>query len=518
MWKACGYVRLSREDGDKEESNSITSQKLLIRDFLSSQPDLMECGMKVDDGFSGSSFVRPAFQEMMDEIRAGRIDCVVVKDLSRFGRNYLDAGEYIENLFPVLGVRFIAVNDHYDSLCRTMSDAWMLPFKNLVNEAYCKDSSIKIRSQLEVKRRRGDFTGAFAPYGYQKDPDQKNHLVPDSFAADVVRDIYHWKLAGVSAADIADRLNAEGVLAPMDYKRQQGIRYATPFRIYTSSQWNAAAVLRILKNPVYIGTLVQGRHTTPSYKVKKRVIKPKEQWAVFKGAHEAVIDPQAFAAVQRVLAMDIRTSGRGSPAELLSGMVYCKECGAPMVRKTVPSGGNTYVYYVCGAHKQKKCCSAHSIRAEALVDLVLDCLQKQIGSLGNARLSQLVREAARQKSTARKLRERIDDRLEEVCRLEKLLQSLYAGMADGLLSYAEYEEMKKEYTLLRTQAKLQAENMQIQLERELSDAADGSRWLHELKTKGSLPELDRAAVVFLVDRVFIGRGKQVRIVCLWNNA
>lgn len=304
----------------------------------------------------------------------------------------------------------------------------------------------------------------------------------------------------------------------MDYKRQQGIRYATPFRIYTSSQWNAAAVLRILKNPVYIGTLVQGRHTTPSYKVKKRVIKPKEQWAVFKGAHEAVIDPQAFAAVQRVLAMDIRTSGRGSPAELLSGMVYCKECGAPMVRKTVPSGGNTYVYYVCGAHKQKKCCSAHSIRAEALVDLVLDCLQKQIGSLGNARLSQLVREAARQKSTARKLRERIDDRLEEVCRLEKLLQSLYAGMADGLLSYAEYEEMKKEYTLLRTQAKLQAENMQIQLERELSDAADGSRWLHELKTKGSLPELDRAAVVFLVDRVFIGRGKQVRIVCLWNNA
>lgn len=211
MWKACGYVRLSREDGDKEESNSITSQKLLIRDFLSSQPDLMECGIKVDDGFSGSSFVRPAFQEMMDEIRAGRIDCVVVKDLSRFGRNYLDAGEYIENLFPVLGVRFIAVNDHYDSLCRTMSDAWMLPFKNLVNEAYCKDSSIKIRSQLEVKRRRGDFTGAFAPYGYQKDPDQKNHLVPDSFAADVVRDIYHWKLAGVSAADIADRLNAEGL-------------------------------------------------------------------------------------------------------------------------------------------------------------------------------------------------------------------------------------------------------------------------------------------------------------------
>ena len=208
--------------------------------------------MAVDDGFSGSSFERPAFRKMMDSVRAGEIDCIVVKDLSRFGRNYLDAGEYIEKIFPFFGVRFIAVNDYYDSLDNAASDGLIVPFKNLINEAYCRDSSVKIRSCLDVKRRRGDFTGAFAVYGYLKDPQNKNHLVVDTFAADVVRDIYQWKLEGVSAADIAGRLNADGILAPMDYKRQQGLRFATPFRIRSHSPWSATAVLRILKNACVI--------------------------------------------------------------------------------------------------------------------------------------------------------------------------------------------------------------------------------------------------------------------------
>ena len=289
-WRACGYVRLSHEDGDKEESNSITGQKNLIRDFFSRHPELSECGMAVDDGFSGSSFERPAFRKMMDDVRAGKIDCIVVKDLSRFGRNYLDAGEYIEKIFPFFGVRFIAVNDNYDSLDNAASDELVVPFKNLINEAYCRDSSVKIRSCLEVKRRRGDFTGAFAVYGYLKDPQNKNHLVVDTFAADEVRDIYQWKLEGVSAADIAGRLNADGILAPMDYKRQQGLRFATPFRIRPRSPWSATAVLRILKNPVYTGILEQGKNSTPSYKVKKRVAKPRGEWAVVESAHEAVVN------------------------------------------------------------------------------------------------------------------------------------------------------------------------------------------------------------------------------------
>ena len=222
VWNACGYVRLSREDGDKEESNSVTGQKDLIRDYLSRHEDLHERGMKVDDGFTGSNFQRPAFQEMMGEVKAGKINCIVVKDLSRFGRNHLEAGEYIERIFPFLGVRFIAINDHYDSLhSQAESDEILVPFKNLINEAYCRDTSIKIRSQLEIKRQRGDFIGSFTVFGYQKDPADRHKLVIDEYAADVVRDIFNWKLDGISALDIAAKLTASGIPTPMDYRSEE---------------------------------------------------------------------------------------------------------------------------------------------------------------------------------------------------------------------------------------------------------------------------------------------------------
>ena len=245
----------------------------------------------------------------MGEVKAGKINCIVVKDLSRFGRNHLEAGEYIERIFPFLGVRFIAINDHYDSLhSQAESDEILVPFKNLINEAYCRDTSIKIRSQLEIKRQRGDFIGSFTVFGYQKDPADRHKLVIDEYAADVVRDIFNWKLDGISALDIAARLTANGISTPMEYKKSLGMRYSTSFRVKENSVWDAAMVLRILKNPVYIGVLEQGRVTTPSYKVKRLVQKPREEWAVIKNAHEPIIDKFDFATAQRVLAMDTRTS------------------------------------------------------------------------------------------------------------------------------------------------------------------------------------------------------------------
>ena len=222
-YKACVYARLSQEDGDKAESDSITSQKALIREYISYHPEIKIVSEKSDDGYSGVNFERPAFQEMMEEIRAGKINCVVVKDLSRFGRNYIEAGNYIEKVFPFLGVRFIAVNDDYDSSERRHSDSLIVPFKNLINDAYCKDISGKIRTQLEIKRKKGQYTGPNAVYGYRKDEEDHNHLVPDPFASEVVREIFQWKLKGMSVGSIAKKLNAEGVLCPMEYKQSKGL-------------------------------------------------------------------------------------------------------------------------------------------------------------------------------------------------------------------------------------------------------------------------------------------------------
>ena len=285
----------------------------------------------------------------------------------------LDAGEYIEKIFPFLGVRFIAVNDNYDSFGgKNTSDELIIPFKNLINEAYCRDISVKVHTQLEVKRKSGQYIGAFAVYGYLKDETDKNHLVVDEYAADIVRDIFSWKLEGVSPQDIASRLNRSGVLSPMEYKKSLGMEFATSFKANPQAVWSANAVLRVLKNPVYTGVLIQGRETTPSYKVRKRVTKPESEWAIAPDAHEAIIERRDFDSVQKTLSLDTRRSPGDSAVQLFSGMVFCGECGASMVRKTVPSGKKKYVYYVCAAHKQDRSCSPHRMRDEALEQLVLD--------------------------------------------------------------------------------------------------------------------------------------------------
>ncbi len=517
VWNTYGYVRLSHEDGDKEESNSVTGQKDLIRDYLSRHPELRECGMKVDDGYTGSNFDRPAFQAMMAEVKAGKVNCIVVKDLSRFGRDHLGVGEYIERIFPFMGVRFIAINDNYDSLHSNVeSDELIIPFKNLINEAYCRDTSIKIRSQLEIKRQRGDFIGSFAVFGYRKDPENRHRLLVDDYAADVVRDIFKWKLEGVSAGDIADRLTASGIPTPMDYKRSLGMRYSTSFRVKDESVWDAGMVLRILKNPVYTGVLEQGRVTTPSYRVKRLVNKPREEWAVVENCHEAIIDRYDFESVQKVLALDTRTSVSGKAVELFSGMVYCGECGSAMVRKTVPSGKRKYVYYVCAAHKEHKTCSAHSLRDLALDEIVLEALKKHIQDVIDlADLLDLTDTAQLQQAGIRKLQARLDKKREEIDRNQSLLSTLYESLADGLIDRDEYQDLKKTYSRRRAEAEVQAEAIQEEMGREIEHEDRG--WMEQFRKYQNITGLERSIIVTLVERVLIFRGHRVEIVYRWHN-
>lgn len=222
------YLRLSKEDGDKEESDSITNQKELIYEYLKSRDDIRIHEVRVDDGYSGVNFDRPAFQQMLEDIKSGKVNCVVTKDLSRFGRNHIEVGKYLEKIFPYLGIRFIAVNDNYDSiLSDTQTDHIIIPFKNLINDAYCRDISIKIRSNLEVKRKKGNFVGAFAPYGYWKSETDKSRLEIDEEAAETVRRIFRMYLQGNSAYRIAEILNTEDALTPMDYKKEHGSAFYT---------------------------------------------------------------------------------------------------------------------------------------------------------------------------------------------------------------------------------------------------------------------------------------------------
>lgn len=257
------YLRLSQGDEDvdgleKKESNSISNQKLLLEGFIDAHDDLKLVDIFIDDGYSGSNFDRPEFQRMMTSIKSWNLDCIIVKDLSRLARERIGADELIQKTFKKYNVRFIAVSEGYDSLTASSSEAHtIIPFRNLLNEQYNGDTSIKVRTSQGILRRNGLFIGAFAPYGYQKAEDNKNHLVPDPYAAGVVQGIFAKKLSGMSASGIAKILNSNGVLAPSEYKAKCGEKYSTSFKGAGQSKWSAQTVSRILKNVVYIGTLAQ---------------------------------------------------------------------------------------------------------------------------------------------------------------------------------------------------------------------------------------------------------------------
>lgn len=519
IWNATLYLRLSRDDGDKEESNSITGQRELLRDFLANHSDIREYTIRVDDGWSGSTFERPGFQKMMEDVKAGRTNCIVVKDLSRFGRNYLDAGEYIEKIFPFLGVRFIAVNDNYDSLGgKKSSDDLIIPFKNLINEAYCRDISVKIRTQLEIKRKKGQYLGSFATYGYLKDEQDKNKLVVDEFAADIVRDMFQWKLEGVSPQDIANTLNRLGVLSPMEYKRSLGMKFTTPFKTNPKAVWSAATVIRILKNTVYTGVLIQGKATTPSYKVHKRVTKAESEWCVIENNHEAIVSQMLFDNVQKVLRLDTRRSPEDEAVTLFSGMVFCGDCGASMVRKTVPAGGRKYVYYVCSANKQDKtACSPHRIRDNALEEIVLDSLKVHIQDvIDMSDLLAMTDTAPLRTAEAQKIQRQLDKKREEYETLQKLLMSLYENLVGGILDREEYIRLKESFSSRASEAEKQMDALRDTLTN-IREHGTENAWMEEFKRHRGITALDRSIVVSLIEKILVHEDDTIEIIYRWQD-
>lgn len=517
-YQAAVYLRLSREDGDvaeggKQVSNSIANQKELVMDYLKSHAEITVVSTYTDDGYSGVNFERPEFQRMLSDIRAGRINCVIVKDLSRFGRNYIESGRYIEKIFPMLGIRFIAITDGYDSINRDMGSDMIIPFKNLINDAYCRDISVKIRSHMDIKRRNGEYIGAFAAYGYLKDKDNKNHLVVDEYAADVVRDIFTMKLCGMSQQAIADKLNADGILSPLQYKKSIGVSLETSFQKNVKPKWTYNAVLRILKNEVYMGTVVQGKCTTPNYKIKKRVYKDENDWVRVEDMHEAIISKSDFDLVQDLLMRDTRVSPGQTEVFPLSGLVFCADCGEPMIRKTVSHAGKRYVYYVCSGNKKDKTkCSMHSISEKKLTDGVLGVVRTFIGKVIDlSDAIEIINASADLKPVVMKYDSRIAKLSQESETCKNRRMNLYEDFKDGILSKEEYSMLKKQYQKQASEidesiAKLEAEKKSV--------AEGGSRreeWVDKLREYDGVSELNRELVSFLIERIDVFENNAIQV-------
>jgi len=508
IFYASAYARTSKDDTD---SSSIENQIDLIRSYVKLIPEINIVSEREDNGYSGIDFDRPDFREMMKDIEAGKINCVIVKDLSRLGRNYIEVGEYMEEIFPRYNVRLIACNDNYDSLNpRSDADEILIPFRNLINEQYARDASGKIRAILSDKRRKGQFVGAFAPYGYKRCEDDGHRLVIDEHPAGIVRYMFRRKIEGMSQQKIADSLNEIVEPSPAEYKKRD-TNYKAKFQTKPRALWSAVAVGRILSNPVYTGVLVQGRQTTPNYKVKRRIDCAEDDWDVIYDAHEPIISKRDFSIVNDLLRQDTRTAPGKEVVYPLSGIVFCADCGNNMVR----TKSGIKHYYICASSRVKnKTCTSHCIQEEKLSNAVMDIITRQIElTLDIQKNLNYVKSLPSQQRGIEKLTAQLADREEEIKTNKRYKRSLYEDCKNGFISKEDYILFGNDYTERIKELQQAAARLRGEIEMLLGDDSDSSadKWLSHFIQHRYTKSLTRQMTTNLIEQIEVFTGKRISV-------
>lgn len=513
------YLRLSDDDGDKPESNSIKNQREFITDFLKSMPEIRIHAERKDDGFSGVDFFRPGIQKVLQDVRSGIINCVVVKDLSRLGRNYIETGKVLQE-FADHNIRFIAINDGYDTAnLQGHASTILLPIKNLINDSYSRDISVKIRSHLEIKKRKGQFVGAFAAYGYLKSPENKNQLIIDDYAAEVVRDIFRWKLEGMSQQGIADRLNDDGILSPSEYKRSLGMKYNSGFKSNPQAKWSAVAVGRILKNPLYIGEMVQGKTGRPNYKIKKLMEKPENEWICVPNTHEPIISKMDFRTVSDLLCRDTRIAVQKKTVYPFSGLLFCSDCKQNMIRKTVPAGGKKYYYYSCSTNRaDKTACTTHNISETLLTDAVRDCIYTHMEAvLDIEKTLQFIAAFPTEGTEARKIDQQLEKLKADYDQAMRFKMSAYEKFVDRLLNEDDFKQYQRVYTEKCEAIAAAISKRQEELETIMKSGSPQGEWITHFKSFRHVDVMERKILVKIIDRIYVCEGNRIEIIFKYQN-
>ena len=514
QWKAADYARISREDGDKEESDSIGTQFDIIDDYIAHNDDITFIDRYSDDGWSGTNFDRPDFMRLMEDIKKEKINCVIVKDLSRLGRNYILVGQYLEMIFPMLNIRFISVNDRIDSIKDPASiNNALVSFKNVMNDEYCRDISNKVRSSLDRKRSKGEFIGSFASYGYMKDPDDHHHLIVDPVAAEVVKNIFDWFLQGMSIIGIAKRLNHMGIPNPSAYKRQCGLNYKHPAG-QLDSAWPDSSVKRVLKNRLYVGDMVQNKNRTKSYKVQVSVAVPEENWVIVPNMHEAIIDREKFETVQQLLMRDTRTSPGINHVSIFAGYIRCADCLRAMGKKSVAQSYGKYHYYVCQTFRKagRNLCTKHTIREKQLYDAVLATIQSQIDLAVS--MDQLVNDLKSQNVRAAKssrLEKMLQLKEEEYEKVSRCRIDLYPDWKAGILSKDEYLSLKAKIGEQLEQIEIAIANIKEEISKYQSAPVSENKFISSFLRYRNIQVLTREVIVELIEMIYVHEGGTITI-------
>lgn len=516
IWRIGLYIRLSREDGHVV-SESVVNQEKILNDEL---PSFFDDGMYeiidtyIDDGTSGTTDVeREDFQRMVRDVKSGRINCIIVKNLSRAFRNSANQGHFLEEFIPLYHTRFISL---YQPRIDTFLDPEVVhslevSITGFMNEQYAYKTSCDVRRTFKHKRENGEFVGAFAPYGYAKDPKDKNSLIIDEEAAQVVRDIFTWFVKeGMSKAGIVKRLNEQGVPNPTAYKRSKGFRYSNPYTDQLDGLWNATTVSTMLQNKLYIGYLQQGKQRIISYKVHKEVNVPRDEWTVIEDAVPPIIETSLFETAQSLHKKDTRTAPGQREVYLLAGLVRCPDCGKGMQRTV----SKNHVYYVCRTYREKSktACTRHSIRCDALESAILASIQKQIDLVIS--LSDIIAEinkapVAKKEST--RLTTLLKQKRKELDKASDLLDGIYYDWKSGDITHDQYRRMKVK---LEEQVSLLRETVShIESECSVMEKGIGNEdpYLTTFLKYRNIQSLSRSLLVELVNVVYVHDDGSVEI-------
>ena len=445
------YCRLSKDDGTNNESMSISTQKTMLKDYAK-RNGFLNCQFYVDDGYSGTNYDRPAFRQLIEDIQDGEVSTLITKDLSRLGRNYLETGTYIEVFFPNHNVRYIAINDGVDSIDNAQMD--ITPFRNIINEMYAKDTSRKIKSALHARRMQGKYMATTAPFGYQKDEKDHNHLVIDEVTAPVVELIFSIAEEGVGLHTICNRLRKAKVIKPSFYKKEMFERYTDEEKMY---DWDTAYVSKILHDPVYAGNLTVAERPTKTMRSKKRQYIPYAEREVIYGTHEPIIEQSRWNTVQKILESRPPVIGESSSGydNIFRGVIKCADCGSAMLAKVEQKRKRNNVldktFYCCTKYRKfgKEGCSSHTIEARTVHEVVLADIQKHAGQALADRKAmvteiaerlnlQLSADKEQQKKELRQCKQRVSE-------IENLYAKLYEDLTRELITEKRFQMLSARF-------------------------------------------------------------------------
>ena len=497
------YVRLSKEDSRAGESVSIENQKLMLTKHVNEMGwELRE--IYQDDGFSGTNQNRPAFQRMMADVKQGFINTVLIKDLSRLGRNYLEVGNLAEVFLPEHGCELISLNEKLDD---------MMVFRNWFNEQHSKTTSLKVRAAKRICAENGKFLGTYAPYGYKKDPANRHKLIIDEKTAPVVRRIFEMRAAGMGFRAIAIKLNDDGIISPREYY-YQGKESINPCR--TNRLWSENSIKDIMKNEVYIGNIIQGKAGTVSYKNQKQIGKPKDEWIRAEAKHEPLIEFELWDRVQYFAHKNHRPRRRNDgETNLFTGLLYCSTCGFKhrgQVERRMRKDGSEYkhVSYMCGtyAHSGKDACTIHSISENALIDLITELIRAHalLVEYNEDRIIEAVLSA--QSNETMSYRSAYQSELEahkkQIEKLDSFIENLYADKINGTIPESMFKRQIPKYEQERADRLQSIKMLEQRIKSTKLNTNDASAWVNLIKQYTALETIDSEILFLLIDKIIVG--------------